>query len=307
MTTASEVIDSYVADVAMLLPTRQRADIARELRGLLNEELEARADVELRPADELMARDVVASFGRPTDIAASYRTGGLVIIPPDRASRFVASAATGVVLQWCLGIAAAIGQVGEGISPEIAVQKWFFSWGLGAFWWPGFMVACAAFIAWRKAERQAATRDKEVRTMNNQTFKRIGAGITLPVALFFTVFYTSPDWFVGQIAPWMQLSWITYVPEFREARLWAMLAYMTGNVVLLALHAWQGFETATSRKFGIATSIAGVTALTWCALGGQALQGTEADQLFRFILLLLAGVELYSLWNRVSRERLMSR
>ena len=41
--TADELIDSYVADVVMLLPRRQRRDLAQELRVLLREE----ADVTL--------------------------------------------------------------------------------------------------------------------------------------------------------------------------------------------------------------------------------------------------------------------
>jgi hypothetical protein len=60
--TADELIDSYVADVVMLLPRKQRRDVAHELRMLLLEEVDAaaggrasreqaaRAAVQLRPA-----------------------------------------------------------------------------------------------------------------------------------------------------------------------------------------------------------------------------------------------------------------
>jgi hypothetical protein len=41
--TADELIDSYVADVVMLLPRKQRRDVAQELRMLLREEAGAAA------------------------------------------------------------------------------------------------------------------------------------------------------------------------------------------------------------------------------------------------------------------------
>ena len=42
--TADELIDSYVADVVMLLPRKQRRDVAQELRVLLREEADAAAE-----------------------------------------------------------------------------------------------------------------------------------------------------------------------------------------------------------------------------------------------------------------------
>ena len=147
MTSAQDVIDSYVADAAGLLPLRQRMDIGRELQGLLHDELQARAEREGKSADEAMARAVVAAFGSASDVAAGYRTGGLMIIPPEQSARFIKAAVAGVAIQWAIGIADAIVQVNAGASESIIAQRWFFTWGLGAFWWPGFMVVCAAVAA----------------------------------------------------------------------------------------------------------------------------------------------------------------
>jgi hypothetical protein len=41
---ANDLIDSYVADVARLLSRKQRDDVAFELRALLAEELDAKAE-----------------------------------------------------------------------------------------------------------------------------------------------------------------------------------------------------------------------------------------------------------------------
>src|ERR1035438_10773257 len=77
--TADELIDSYVADVVMLLPRKQRCDVAQELRMLLREEVDAAAS---GPASrEQAARALLASFGRPADVAVRYGSPGTLIDP----------------------------------------------------------------------------------------------------------------------------------------------------------------------------------------------------------------------------------
>lgn len=311
MTSARDVIETYAADIAARLPMAQRADVARELMSLLNDELQARAQAEGRAPDEATARAVTAAFGKPAVVAGAYRPPGLTIIPPETASNFLTAAISGVVLQWAIGTAAAISRVHEGVSPIAAVQGWFFSWGLGAFWWPGFLVMCAAVAAWSKALSSTAFANNVERKggtiMTDNTLKRTGAAILLPVALFFTVFYVEPDWFVRQIAPWMNTQWITYTDEFRADRLWAMIAYMSANVVLLGFFVFDGFESRESRRYAIAVSAGGFVVLLWCALGGPAIVTAEADKTFRFILLILAFVEMYTLWRRASRAAVLAR
>ena len=52
---ANDVIESYVTDVAVQLPRKQRNDVAFELRALLNEELQERAGDAGREPDADMA------------------------------------------------------------------------------------------------------------------------------------------------------------------------------------------------------------------------------------------------------------
>ena len=73
--TADELIDGYVADVVVLLPRRERRDVAQELRMLLREEVDAAASDQAateqaasgstqQAAREQAARALLASFGR---------------------------------------------------------------------------------------------------------------------------------------------------------------------------------------------------------------------------------------------------
>ena len=87
---ANEVIDAYVADVAVRLPRARRDDVAFELRALLLEALQDDADAAGRPADEAMALARVRASGRPADVAARYRTPVTIIDPADQVSAVAA-------------------------------------------------------------------------------------------------------------------------------------------------------------------------------------------------------------------------
>jgi hypothetical protein len=83
MMTADDVIESYVRDVARLLPHKRRADVALELRALLQEELAAKAEAAGRPQDQAMAMALLAGFGRPAEAAARYEPRKPLIDPED--------------------------------------------------------------------------------------------------------------------------------------------------------------------------------------------------------------------------------
>jgi hypothetical protein len=107
---ADDLIERYVADVARLLPRRQRADVALELRTLLLDELQERAAAAGRAADEAMARELLVGFGRPAEVAARYRPT-LAIIDPADSRGFVRAAVAGVTIIWVLGLVNALRRV----------------------------------------------------------------------------------------------------------------------------------------------------------------------------------------------------
>ena len=79
---ANDVIECYVTDVAMQLPRKQRNDVAFELRALLNEELEGKAEAAGRPAEGAPRREVIVwpagarSGGTARDATAAQEGAG---------------------------------------------------------------------------------------------------------------------------------------------------------------------------------------------------------------------------------------
>ena len=87
---ANDLIESYVIDVAVQLPRKQRNDVAFELRALLNEGLQDKAEAAGRHVDATMATEFLRAFGRPADVAARYRPTLTIIDPrtdPDFCAR----------------------------------------------------------------------------------------------------------------------------------------------------------------------------------------------------------------------------
>ena len=83
MMSANDVIESYVRDVARLLPNKRRDDVAVELRALLQEELAGKAEAAGRAPDRAMAMALLAGFGRPAEAAARYEPRKPLIDPED--------------------------------------------------------------------------------------------------------------------------------------------------------------------------------------------------------------------------------
>lgn len=67
-----KLIDKYIEQVGENLPARDREDILKEIRSILEDTLENRSAEENRPVDEAMTVDVLKEFGTPKKVAASY-------------------------------------------------------------------------------------------------------------------------------------------------------------------------------------------------------------------------------------------
>jgi len=137
----NEVIESYVLEVMRRVPAKDRDDVGLELRGLLGEMLDGRAEAEGVAPHEQMVLEMLRDFGTPAEVAARYQPAGFVIIPADQTRWFATLSLGGVGLQWALTLPA----VFQG---QDNIAHWWMTWGLGSLWWPGFLVMTALVAAW---------------------------------------------------------------------------------------------------------------------------------------------------------------
>jgi hypothetical protein len=82
-----ELINRYVHAVTERLPQGQRAEIEKELRGLIEDMLEERTAGE--PASKSDVEQVLLELGRPSEMANRYRGGNRYLISPERFDMYV--------------------------------------------------------------------------------------------------------------------------------------------------------------------------------------------------------------------------
>ena len=306
------IIETYVGDVVRRIPRAKRADVAFELRSLLNEELQGRASDAGRPADAAMATDLLKNFGAPTDVADRYRPAGFTIIRPADAPRFAWIALVGVGVQWLLTLIATFTTPMDASAPGgdwlSRLGSWWLSWGLGAFWWPGFIVTLtmiAALIASRRDQTDSVRLPKTA-DIDRDRVKRpvlavyvalgvVGAAIVLALP-------TLSRWAPGLPEPVVNA--FAFDETFLSTRagwvivLW-LVALASGIAVLVA-----GRWSILTRRIALASTVAWLALLLWWLLGGPIFVSPAADSVTKGCLVLVA---LFFVLDAVLSVRRMTR
>src|SRR3990167_224057 len=302
---ANDVIEAYVNDVAVQLPRKQRNDVAFELRALLNEELQARADGSGRVADAGMAIDMLQAFGQPAEVAARYRPT-LVVIHPVDGHAFVRLTVIGLLVIWTLGL---IAQLGAPIQSAdqflIALGQWWTKTVIASLWWPGALAVYFAIAAWtsrRWPQSQAWKPGAAGHTPGGRAALVMGlVGIALGLFVL-----TEPRWVLdafwgGNAAP-AAYEALTYTEAFRHSEgvvLWLLVAT---NIPLLAAAIVAGRWTTLMRRVQTAGSLATCAAMAWAVAGGPIFIRPAADSMTKGLMVLIIVLTLLELGIRLHRN-----
>jgi hypothetical protein len=303
---ADDLIVGYVAEVARSLPRRQRADIALELRGLLQEELAARVAANPSTNPDVAAHELLHSFGTPAEVAARYRETKTIIDPADRRS-FIVASVVGVAVIWVLGIIALVRRpAGTADDFFLSLQKFWFGPGLQALWWPGFLVVCYSGATWVRqrwprtaaATARAVERDRISRLLYalGAVAAAIGTAILIKPTVVLKPFPASPVAYTA----------LAYDDEFWHWRAPVVLAVQLLNLALLVTVTVHGRWEPTTRRIAIGMSLVTGVVLAWCIVAGAIFQSTRTDQLVKAILTLLVAVSLVDAGVKLRRQRIRS-
>jgi hypothetical protein len=294
---ASEVIETYVDDTVRFLPRRQRVDVATELRSLLNDELQARAQQSGHAPDESLALSLVRDYGRPNEVAARYHPPRAIIDPADSA-RFIRAAIIGA------GVLIVLSALGSRHSSLAGNAEDLVKIGILA--WLGLLVVAFAATSWIR-RRWPTTALWQPRDRDRAN--RVGTALLVPIAAFVVVLYGAPTWVLDHISGGrLDTSWATYTADFQRLRLPGLLGLLTGLVALLAFVAIQGRWSRLSRRLNIGLNAALACLILSFAVDGNMFQSSRVDQIARDVLALVAviyvpsvGVQLYGEIGRLHR------
>ena len=300
---ANDVIESYVTDVAVQLPRRQRNDVAFELRALLNEGLQDQAEAAGRGVDAAMATEFLRAFGRPEDVAARYRPTLTIIDPADGRS-FLRSAVVGLAIIWCLGLLLLLRQPVDSAWDVLSVLgQWWGATVIPSLWWPGLLVVGFGAASWvrRRWPQTAEWKPRAGDRIRGGRTAMVMGVVGILCGLFVLI---DPRWlldvlFGGRAAP-AAYEALTYTESFRQRQAPFLLGLIMLNVPLLIIVIVNGRWSAILRRIELGLSLVTCAALAWTVLDGPVFMAPSSDRTVKFFLVLIVvftlldiGVKLY--------------
>jgi len=281
---AKEVLEAYVAEVATRLPRRRRNDVAFELRALLEEELQGRAEAAGRPADAEMAMELLRGFGRPAEAAARYLPALTVIDPADGRS-FVRASVVGLAILWAARLLTLPwGSVGSGAEFLGLLGRFFGETLISSLWWPGVLVVGYGLAAWSRRRRPQSA-EWRPRPADRLQGGRAATAMGIVAILCGTALLIEPRWFLdlffgGRAAP-AAYEALTYTDAFRHRHAPLLFTLLLLNVPLLVAALIRGRWTPRLRRLEAGLSVATCAVLVWSVLAGPVMRTTASDLMMR--------------------------
>jgi hypothetical protein len=294
---ASEVIETYIDDTVQLLPRGQRHDVAAELRSLLHEELQARAQESGRPPDALLALSLVREYGRPNEVAARYQLPWAIIDPADSTS-FLRAAILGA------GALVLLGAISKRLPSLAGTADNLVAIGILA--WLGLLVVAFGAKSWIR-RRWPATGLWQPHDRDRAN--RVGTAVVVPLAAFCVVLYGAPGWMIDHLSGGrLDTSWAAYTADFQRLRLPCFIGLLVGLLALLSFVAIQGRWRRLTRRVNIGLNLALACLVLSFAVDGNIFQSSLVDPIARNVLALVAmiyvpsvAVQLYGEIGRIDR------
>ncbi len=292
---ASEVIESYVRDVAACLPRGKRNDVAFELRSLLADELAAKARAEGREPDKAMAMGLLKGFGRPAEAAARYHHRPALIEAADTHHFLIWALAGAVVLS-----------VRTAMVPGRPVDdsERFLQW-LGA------LVIVFAVMGWWRRRNPGAMRWKPNRGLDSMS-RGVAVFSTLATLAFPVFMYAAPQTFVRiMFLGALPTNGVALDPDFAVSpmRIATVVAFGVYTALYFLLVVDGRYRRWTHLAFAAAMLAIGLLLGSHGSLAGQNLvfvsahANATAAPIFASVgafMVLCAFYEMYREWARIS-------
>jgi hypothetical protein len=296
-----------VKDVALQLPRKLRNDVAFELRALLGEELQAKAEVAGRSADGAMTLELLRAFGRPDEVAARYQPA-LTIIDPADGRRFLQALAFGLGLIWSLGLILNFAHpIGSPSDLLLAIGHWWSTTVVPSLIWPGALVVGFGLAAW------ARRRWPDAGQWQPREYDRIKGGRAVLalgiVGMIFGLFVLAqPTWVLdyfwnGHAAPAVYRA-LSYTPGFLHLQGPLLLLIVALNLPLYAAVFVKGYWSSQLRLIEAVLALLDCVVLVWTVVSGPIMQSAASDGLVKLLLVIIAASTLLDRgirWHRSVR------
>lgn len=303
--TANDVIESYVTEIALQLPRKLRNDVAYELRALLNEGLQDKAEEEGRDADAAMAIEFVRAFGRPEEVAARYRPSMTIIDPAD-GQKFLRISIIGLVVIWCLGLLEGFQRPVHSFGDFLLVLgHWWGGVVIPSLWWPGMLITGFGISHWLGQRRPQSKEWKP--SGSDPTWVNRTARVMAVIAMLFGLYVISnPSWVLdffwnGHAAP-AAYEALTYTDTFLHRQAPWLFFLIAFNILTFVIGLLRDRWSAFVQRFETVSIVAGSLLMLWTALDGPVMKSQMSDTTCRAILFLIAVITLAGIAIQLYRK-----
>jgi len=296
--TAEQIIDGYVAEVVTLLPRKQRRDVAQELRTLLGDELDAAAGGPV--SREEAARELLAGFGRPAEVAARYGSPVTLIDPADTRTFLTLAVAGAALIPFGSVLTALAGSARSRPDLRHAVQA---AWPT-VFAWLGVLVVGFGIAAWAR-RRRPETRWTP-RPVPTDRISRLGRAAAVAFFLLGTFALARPHWLLAKVSGGRAVPGVyqafAYDDGFLRLRgpvvLGTMIAGIALQAVLLGYGRWRPWLRQAETAYGLLVC----AVLTWAVAAGPVFQAAPTDRSVKGAAAVIVLVTLVDLATRSRRQ-----
>jgi len=291
----NDVLDAYVSDVVRRLPARDRKEVGLELRGLLGEMLDERTGG--KAPDDALVLELLRGFGTPAEVAARYLAPGFAAIPADGTRSFAVLSLAGMALQWALTMP----RVFDGLP----LGAWWLTWGLGAFWWPGFLAMMSLAGAWcrHRGWFQPGWRPKVV---DPERIERTPTLFGLAAFAIGVGFMVALPW-LAPAMPGVLPQVFAFDPVFLHDRAWPVLPLWAAAFAVEAAALARGRWSPAARRLSVGIGLGFVALLAWWIAAGPIFLAAPTDEgakaALAFVILIIVAEMAFRLRRRPLRFR----
>jgi hypothetical protein len=304
-------IDRYVAEVGRVLPERNRADVEKEIRSLLQDALDAET-AGAEPTDEQVLA-ILRQFGSPREMAMRYGASQYLIGPllyPTFVT--VLRVVVGIVLAVSLfGVVFSIAQAPPRLEDAFAIVGGIVGSVVQAAAWVVLVFALVERLNLRELEKISTTWDPSS-LPPAETYDRVSTFETIVTVVFTTAFLVFLNVILdsqGRITveggDWTSMG--LFSAEFLHYIPW-LTALLAAEMVVAVVALIRGHWTTLLRLLNIALNLA-MIALALVMLAGPSLAAWEVlDPAFRIVVAIVlvanaaeAVQQVYRLWRSRAR------
>lgn len=300
----SDLIDRYLFAIAEELPRAQSADVTQELRTLIDDKLEDRAQTLGRPIDTALAAFVLREIGEPGEVARRYDPSPQYLVGPRFYPAFmriakIALAALAIMLLFTTVLTHALSPNGAqtllslpsiarllGLYLQIAV--WFFA---------GAVIVLAILERTRLGERVGRSREWDPRDLpeapelEEDRISVAGEAVNICLTVLFGAWLVLlPQWVgIAMVSRDGQLVWVRLTELGVHLPLVAIVVWLVLGLVLKLVVLRQGHWTKPTRWAEVVLGIAGA-AIVFEIVAQSSLQAPEATPGFGALVRLLGAL-----------------